>query len=146
MGRRGRRGGSQGRAQDRVRDRVRGGAKRGGGGSSGRKRGGLDVGALGDYAGRLTGRSGGGSGLSGGGSGLAGAAAGLAGGGLAGRLMGGSEGSGEDLSREEVAEQFALVEERLQILEDQVLELREALGGAEDPSETEGGTDPGAKP
>ena len=135
MGRRGGRKGPQGRAQDRVRGRVRGGAKRGGG--SGRKRGGfnmggIDAGDIRDYAGRLTDRSGGSSGL-------AGAAAGLAGGGLAGRFLGGSEGSDEDLERQ-VAEQFAVVEERLQLLEDQVRELREILGGAA------GGTDSGGNP
>lgn len=138
MGRRGRRRGSQDRARERVRGRVRGGAKRGGG--TGRKRGGfdlgdVDVGAIGDYAGRLKDRSGGGSGL-------AGAAAGLAGGGLAGRFLGGGEGSDEDL-RTEVADHFALVEERLQLLEDQVRELREMLG-AEDPAAPEGGPDPGS--
>lgn len=124
MGRKGRRKQPQGRAQERVRERIRG--------SAGRKRGGLDVGAIGDYAGRLTNRPGGASGLTG-------AAAGLAGGGLAGRFLGGgAEGSDEDL-RAEVADQFALFEERLQVLEDQVRELHELLGGAE----PGGGTDPG---
>lgn len=125
MGRRGGRRGSQGRAQDRVRERVRGGGSgRGGGGSAGRKRGGFDVGAVEDLAGRLADRPGGGSGL-------AGAAAGLASGGLAGRFLGGgSEGSEEDF-RNEIADQFALVEERLRALEDHVQELREMLGGAE---------------
>ena len=163
MGRRGGRkgSGSQGRAQGRVRDRVRrggsgrgggGGSGRGGGGNTGRKRGGFDVGAVEDLAERLANRPGGGSGLSGGGSGLAGAAAGLAGGGLAGRFLGGgSEGSDEDF-RNEVAGQLALVEERLQVLEDQMQELREVLGGAEPPTEplteppteAEGETQPGS--
>lgn len=147
LDRRGRRkGSSQGRAQGRVRERVRGSAGRDGGGSPGRKRGGFDVGAVEDLAGRLVDHSGGGSGFSGGGSGLAGAAAGLAGGGLAGRFLGGSsEGSEEDL-RNEVADQFALVEERLQALEDQMQELREMLGGAEATTEPEGETEPGSIP
>ncbi len=145
MGRRGRRKGSQGRAQGRVRERVRGGAGRGGGSTS-RKRGGFDVGALEDVAGRLTDRPGGGSGLAGGGSGLAGAAAGLAGGGLAGKFLGGgAESSGEDPGIE-VADHLALVEERLQVLEDQVQELRAMLGGAEAPTEPEGGPEPGINP
>ena len=145
MGRRGGRRGSQGRAQDRVRERVRGGgsgrggggSRRGGGESTGRKRGGFDVGAVQDLAGRLADRPGGGSGL-------AGAAAGLASGGLAGRFLGG--GSGEEGLGGEDADRLALVEERLRVLEDQMQELREMLGGAEpptqDPAEPEGGTDP----
>lgn len=140
MGRRGRRKGSQGRAQSRVRERVRGGAGRGGGGSTGRKRGGFDVGDIEDYAGRLTDRPGGGSGLTG-------AAAGLAGGGLAGKFLGG--GSEEDPGTE-VADHLALVEERLQLLEDQMQELREMLGGAEapadPPTEPGGGSEPGSNP
>ncbi len=158
MGRRGGRRGSQGRgAQGRVRERVRGGGtRRGGGGSTGRKQGGFDVGAVQDLASRLADRpgggSGGGSGFSGGGSGLAGAAAGLASGGLAGRFLGGgSEGSDQDF-RNEVADQFALVEERLQALEDQIQELRGMLEGSEastetstqDPTEPEGGGDAGS--
>ena len=147
VGRRGGRRGSQGRAQGRVRDRVRGGARRGGGGgSTGRKRGGFGMGAVEDLAGRLADRPGGGSGFSGGGSGLAGAAAGLASGGLAGRFLGG--GSGEEDPGGEVTDRLALVEERLQVLEDQVQELREILGGAEpstqDPTEPEGGGDAGS--
>jgi len=99
-----------------------------------------------DLAGRLADRSGGSSGLSGGGSGLAGAAAGLAGGGLAGRFLGGgSESSGEDPGIE-VAEQLALVEERLQVLEDQMQEIREALGAAEAPAEPEDGAPPDSAP
>lgn len=136
MGRRGRGRGSRGNnAQARVRDRVRGGSKRGGGGSPGRKKGGLGIGDIEDYAGRLTDRRGGGSSF-------AGAAAGLAGGGLAGKFLGGGgEGSDEDL-RDEVAEQFSLVEERLQLLEDQVRELREIIGGPEASAEPEGEADP----
>ena len=140
MGRRGGRRGSQGRgAQGRVRDRVRGGGtRRGGGGSTGRKRGGLDLGAVEDLAGRLADRSGGGSGGGSGGSSgfsggseLAGAAAGLASGGLAGRFLGG--GSEADF-RNEVADQLVLAEERLQALEDQMQELREMLGGSQAPA------------
>jgi hypothetical protein len=143
VGRRGRRkepqGRAQNRAQSRVRERVRGGAGRDKGGSTARKRGGFDVGAVEDLAGRLANRPGGGSGL-------AGAAAGLAGGGLAGRFLGGgTEGSEEDL-RGEVADQFALVEERLQLLEDQMQELREMHGGAEPPTGPEAGTDAGGNP
>jgi len=152
VGRRGGRRGSQSRgAQGRVRDRVRGGGtRRGGGGSTGRKRGGFDVGAVEDLAGRLADRSGGGSGggsgFSGGGSGLAGAAAGLASGGLAGRFLGGgSEGSEEDF-RNEVADQLALVEERLQALEDQMQEIREALGAAEAPTQDPAGPEDEAPP
>jgi hypothetical protein len=145
VGRRGGRRGSQGRgAQGRVRDRVRGGGtRRGGGGSTGRKRGGFDVGAVQDLAGRLADRPGGGSG---GGSGLAGAAAGLASGGLAGRFLGGgSEGSEEDF-RNEVADQLALVGERLQALEDQMQEIREALGAAEAPTQDPAGPEDEAPP
>ncbi len=95
------------------------------------------MGAVQDLAGRLADRSGGGS--SGGGSGLAGAAAGLASGGLAGRFLGGgSEGSDEDF-RNEVADQFALIEERLQALEDQMQELRGTPEDAETPVEPEDG-------
>ncbi|CAA9503878.1 MAG: hypothetical protein AVDCRST_MAG12-2827 [uncultured Rubrobacteraceae bacterium] len=150
MGRRGGRRGSQGRgAQGRVRDRVRGGGtRRGGGGSTGRKRGGFDMGAVEDLAGRLADRpgggSGGGSGFSGGGSGLAGAAAGLASGGLAGRFLGGGSGE-EDLGGED-ADRLALVEERLQVLEDQMQEIREALGAAEAPAEPEGEAPPEPAP
>jgi hypothetical protein len=87
----------------------------------------------------LADRPGGGSGFSGGGSGLAGAAAGLASGGLAGRFLGGgSEGSEADF-RNEVADQLALVEERLQALEDQMQELREMLGGSEAPTQDPAG-------
>ena len=124
-----------------MRDRVRGGgsgrggggSKRGGGESTGRKRGGFDEDAVQDLAGRLADRPGSGSGFSGGGSGLAGAAAGLASGGLAGRFLGG--GSGEEGLGGEDADRLTLVEERLQVLEDQMRELREMLGGAEAPTE-----------
>ncbi len=108
----------------------------------GRKRGGFDVGAMQDLAGRLAdrsggGSSGGGSGFSGGGSGLAGAAAGLASGGLAGRFLGGGSGGSDEEFRNEVADQFVLIEERLQALEDQMQELRGMLEGAEAPAEPE---------
>jgi hypothetical protein len=106
------------------------------------------VGAVEDLAGRFADRPGSGSGFSGGGSGLAGAAAGLASGGLAGRFLGG--GSGEEELSGEDADRLALVEERLQVLEDQMQEIREALGAAEaptqDPAEPEGETDPGSNP
>ena len=151
VGRRGGRRGSQSRgAQGRVRDRVRGGGTRRGGGSTGRKRGGFDMGAVEDLAGRLADRSGGGSGGGSGGSSgfsggseLAGAAAGLASGGLAGRFLGG--GSEADF-RNEVADQLALVEERLQALEDQMQEIREALGAAEAPTQDPAGPEDEAPP
>ena len=96
------------------------------------------MGAVQDLAGRLADRPGGGSG---GGSGLAGAAAGLASGGLAGRFLGGgSEGSEEDF-RNEVDDQLALVEERLQALEDQMREIREALGAADAPTQDPAGSE-----
>ncbi len=97
-----------------------------------------------DLAGRLGDRPGGRSGGASGG--LAGAAAGLAGGGLAGKFLGGgSEGSEEDFRRE-VADQIALMDERLQILEDQMQELRGMLGSTEAPTEPEGEADPGSLP
>lgn len=96
------------------------------------------MGAVEDLAGRLADRPGGGSGL-------AGAAAGLAGGGLAGKFLGGGSEGSEDYKKE-VADQLALVEERLQLLEDQMQELREALGGVEAPTEPEGETEPGSTP
>ena len=135
MGRRGRRRGSQGRAEGRVRERVRGGTKRGGtrrgGGRTGRSRGAFDVGDIERYANRLRDQvgdsprpRGGTSGLGGVASGLAGAASGLAGGSFARRIAGSdTEGSEEDF-RKEVREHLALVDERLQRLEDEVRQLR----------------------
>ena len=101
------------------------------------------MGAVEDLAGRLADRSGGGSGGGSGSSGLAGAAAGLASGGLAGRFLGG--GSEEDF-KNEVADQLALVEERLQALEDQMQEIREALGAAEAPTQDPAGPEDEAPP
>lgn len=124
MGRKKRRNDSQNRAAGRVRGRVqqrtRGGNR--GGGDPGRKRNTLDFGAIEGYANRLAdragGRSGDASGLSGAASGLAGAASGFAGGSFASRLFrGGTSMSDEDFRRE-VAEHFALLEERLQRLEE----------------------------
>ena len=135
MGRRDRRRGSQGRAEGRVRGRVRedvqGRAGRGG------KRGAFDVGAIEGYAHLLRNRTGGTSGL-------VGAASGLAGSSLAHRIAGSdAEGSEEDF-RKEVSEHLALIDERLQRLEDEMHELREG-GGEGDPAdvtEPVAGTDP----
>ena len=147
VGRRDRRKGSQGRAEGRVRGRIRGRAGRGGERGAGRKRGAFDVGAIEGYAHLLRNRTGGTSGLGGGASGLAGAASGLAGSSLAHRIAGsGPEGSEEDF-RTEVTEHLALIDERLQRLEDEMHELRE--GGEGDPGdvmEPEVGTDPQSNP
>lgn len=142
MGRRGRgkgsRGGPEGRVRGRVRDRVQGRAGRGGEGG-GRKRGSsFDVGEIQGYAKRL-------SGSGGGASALAGAASGLAGGGLASRFLGsGAQGSDEEF-RTEVLEQLSLMDERLQMLEEQMNEL---LGGVpeEDPTDPGAVTDPDNAP
>lgn len=130
MGRKRRRNDSQARAAGRVRGRVqqrtRGGAKRGGG-DSGRKRNVLDLGAIEGYANRLADRSGGPSDLSGAASGLAkaapglaGAASGFAGGSFASRLFSGDTSMSDEDFRKGVVEHFALLEERLQRLEEQV--------------------------
>lgn len=118
------RGRAEGRVRGRVQQRTRGGAKRGGGDQK-RQRNNLDLGAIEDYATRLTGRSGGrsgggGQGLAGSASGLAGAASGLAGGSLASRLMSGDASISDEDFRKEVGEHFALLEERLRLLEEQV--------------------------
>ena len=147
MGKRSRRKNSQGRAEGRVRGRVRervqGRPGRGGEGGAGRKRGTFDVGAIEDYADRLGDHIGGTSGLTGAASGLAGAASGFAGGSFARRIAGSdTEGSEEDF-RKEVREHLALVDERLQRLEDEMHKLREE--GREDPGdvmESDVGTDP----
>jgi hypothetical protein len=129
VGRKKRRNDSQNRAAGRVRGRVqqraRGGAKRGGG-ASGRKRSTLDLDAIEGYANRLANRSGRTSDLSGTTSGLAkaapglaGAASGLAGGSFASRLFSGDTPISDEDFRKEVAEHFALLEERLQRLEEQ---------------------------
>jgi hypothetical protein len=126
VGRRKRRNDSQKRAAGRVRGRVqqRPGAKRGdakrGGGDSRRKRNPLDLGAIEGYANRLSNRSGGTRDLSEATSGLAGAASGLAGGGLASGLLSGDTSMSEEDFRKEVAAHFALLEERLQRLEERV--------------------------
>ena len=124
VGGRNRRNDPQGRAQGRVRGRVqqrtRGGTKRGGG-DSGRRRNTLDLGDLESYANRLADRSRGTSGFAGGASGLSGAASAFAGGSFASRLLGGGGASMSDEDfRSEVAEHFALLEERLQRLEEQL--------------------------
>ena len=110
---------AQGRVRGRVQQRTRGGAKHGGG-DQGRKRNTLDLGTIEGYANRLTKRPGGTSGLSGAASGLAGAASGFAGGSFASRLMQGDPSMSDEDFRKEVADHFALLEERLQQLEEQV--------------------------
>ena len=128
MGNRKRRNNSQERAAGRVRGRVqqrtRGGANRGGG-DSGRRRNAFDLGAIEGYANRLANRSRGTSDLSGAASrlgkatpGLAGAASGFAGGSFASRLLSGDTSMSDEDFRKEVAAHFALLEERLQRLED----------------------------
>lgn len=152
MARRNRGQGSQGRAQARVRGRVqqsaRGGAQRGGakrGTDAGRKRDTLDLGAIEGYANRLAEHSrrprGSGSGLAGAAPGLAGAASALAGGNLASRFMQSGTQSSEEDFRKEVAEHLALIEERLQRLEEQVQGVGEPEGTG-DPAEPEGETGP----
>jgi hypothetical protein len=148
MARRNRGQGSQGRAEGRVRgrvqERVRGRTKRGGG--AGQKRSTFDLGAIEGYANRLaessrSSRGTSGPGLAGVAPGLAGAASGLAGGSFASRFMeGGAQGSEEDF-RKEVAEHFALIEERLLRLEELVLGAGEQ-GGTVDPAEPESEVSP----
>ena len=150
MGRRKRRNDSQERAAGRVRGRVqqrtRGGAKRGGG-DPGRKRNALDLGAIEGYANRLANRSGGTSDLSGAASGLAkaapglaGAASGFAGGSFASRLLSGDTSMSDEDFRKEVTAHFALLEERLQRLEDLVSGPVEPV--EEDLPEPEGTAEP----
>ena len=105
-------------------DAKRGGAKHGGG-DSGRKRNTLDLGAIEGYANRLANRSGGTSNLSEAASGLAkaapglaGAASGFAGGSFASRLLSGDTSMSDEDFRKEIAAHFALLEERLQRLEE----------------------------
>ncbi len=130
MGRRGRRKGSQGRAEGRVRGRVRERAGGGGEVGVGRKRGTFDVGAIEGYA-RLLGNRAGST------SRLAGAASGLAGSSLAHKIAGSdTEGSEEDF-RKEVREYLALIDERLQRLEDEMYRLLEG----EDVTEPDVGTE-----
>ena len=97
----------------------RGGAQRGGGDSR-RKRNTLDLGEIEGFANRLVNRSKGTPDLSGAASGLAGAASGFAGGSFASRLLSGDASMSEEDFRKEVAAHFALLEERLQRLEEQV--------------------------
>lgn len=145
MGNRKRRNDSQKRAAGRVRGRVqqrtRGGAKRAAG-EQGRKRNALDLGAVEGYANRLTDHPKGSSGLAGAASGLAGAASGFAGGGFASRLLAGDASMPDEDFRREVAEHFALVEERLQQLEEQVQGPIEQDAVEGDLPEPEAQTDP----
>ncbi len=144
MGSKGRRKGSQGRAEGRVRGRVRervqGRPGRGEEGSVRRRRGTLNIGAIEGYANRLTDNVRGTSGLAGAASGLAGAASGLAGGSFAHRILASDAESSEEDFRKEVREHLALIDERLQRLEDEMHILRE--GGEEDVQEPGGGRDP----
>ena len=140
MGRRGKgkgsRGGSEGRVRGRVRERVQGHAGREGK-SGGRKRGSaFEVADIEGYAKRLSG-----SGV--GGSALAGAASGLAGGGFASRFLGDAQGSDEDF-RAEIADELALMDERLQRLEEQMSQLLGEAAG--DPAQPEGADDPASNP
>ena len=125
----------------------RGGAKRGGG-DSGRKRNALDLGAIEGYANRLVNRSGGtshlseaASGLAKSAPGLAGAASGFAGGSFASKLFSGDTSMSDDDFRKEVAAHFALLEERLQRLEEQVSGPAEP-DAVEDLSEPENTSEP----
>ena len=123
---------AQGRVRGRVQQRTRGGTRRGGDEGSGRNRNTLGLGDLMSYANRLTDRSGGASGLAGGTSGLAGAASAFAGGSFASRLLGGGASMSDEDFRREVAGHFALLEERLQRLEEQVSGPVEQSGVEED--------------
>jgi hypothetical protein len=120
-----------------VQQRTRGGANRGGakrgGGDSDRKRNTLDLGAIEGYANRLANRSGGTSGL-------AGAASGFAGGSFASRLLSGDTSMSDEDFRKEVTAHFALLEERLQRLEDLVSGPVEPV--EEDLPEPEGTAEP----
>jgi hypothetical protein len=150
VGKRGKRKGSQGRAEDRVRGRVREGVQgrsgRRGESNAGRRRGTFNVGDIERYANRLTDHVGSRStsGLSGAASGLAGAASGLAGGSLARRILENDTESSEENFRNEVREHLALLDERLQRLEDEMHALR--VEGGEDLQEPEGGSDPESSP
>jgi hypothetical protein len=160
VGRRKRRNDSQIRAAGRVRGRVqqRGGAQRGGaqrgdakrgGGDSGRKRNTLDLGAIEGYANRLVNRSGGtsdlseaASGLAKSAPGLAGAASGFAGGSFASKLFSGDTSMSDEDFRKEVAAHFALLEERLQRLEELASGPVEPAAVGEDLPEPEGTAEP----
>jgi hypothetical protein len=111
------------------------------GGGARRKRGTFDAGAIEGYAERLSDHIGGSSGIAGAASGLAGDASGFAGGRFAHRIAGSDpEGSEEDF-RTEFREQLALMDQRLQRLEEEMYQLRGggAPAGATEPG---GGTDP----
>jgi hypothetical protein len=124
MGRRERSKSSQGRAEGRVRGRVRDRVQ--GRPGQGRRRGTFDVGAIEGYADRLSDHIGGASGL-------VGAASGFAGSSFAHRIAGSAtEGSEEDFRRE-VREHLALLDERLQRLEDEVDQLRGDPGDETEP-------------
>jgi hypothetical protein len=148
VGKRGRRKGSQGRAEDRVRGRVRervqGRPERREESSTGRRRGTFNVGAIEDFANRLTDHGGGTSGLAGAASGLAGAASGLAGGSFAHRILDNDTESSEEDFKIEVRQRLDLVDERLQRLEEQVQTFLEA--GGEDVQESGSGSDPNSSP
>jgi len=150
VGKRGKRKDSQGRAEDRVRGRVREGVQdrsgRRGESSAGQRQGTFNVGDIERYANRLTDHVGGRgtSGLSGAASGLAGAASGLAGGSFARRILENDTESSEEDFRNEVREHLALLDDRLQRLEDEMHALREV--GGEDIQESEGVTDPDSSP
>jgi hypothetical protein len=120
VGRRKRHNDSQKRAAGRVRGRVQQRGAQRGGGDSRRKRTTLDFGEIEGFANRLVNRSKGTPDLSGAASGLAGAASGFAGGSFASRLLSGDSSMSEEDFRKEVATHFALLEERLQRLEEQV--------------------------
>ncbi len=154
MGRNKRHNDPQKRAAGRVRGRVqqrgaqRGGGQRGGGDSR-RKRSTLDLGAIEGYANRLANRSGGASdpsetasGLARATPGLAGAASGFAGGGFASRLLSGDASMSDEDFRKEVAAHFALLEERLQRLEEQVSGSTGPEAVEEDLPEPEDTTEP----
>ena len=141
MGRRGKssRGRAEGRVRGRLRERVR--ERPGRGGGAGRKRGTFDVRAIEGYAERLGDHIGGTSGLGRAASGLAGAASGFAGGRLAHMLAGSDPEVSEEDFRKEVSEQLALIQGRLQRLEDEMYRLRGEANPAE-ATEPGVGTDP----
>jgi hypothetical protein len=119
------------------------GAQRGGGDTR-RKRSTLDLGAIEGYANRLANRSGGTSGLAKAATGLAGAASGFAGGSFASRLFSGDTPMSDEDFRKEVAEHFAILEERLQQLEARV--SGEPGTVEEELTAPEGTTDPDGNP
>lgn len=144
-------GRGRGRVQQRAQGRPQGQPTHGG---EGRKRATLDVDAIESYANRLSSQLGGSSGSSGSSrssgtsdlagvaSGLAGAASGLAGGSLASRLTGGRSEASEEFENE-VRGRLDLMEERLQRVEEEMLQLRTGEATSEDPTEP---PDPGTIP